>query len=110
MSDKRRRLPRHVDGRIKIGIMPIKNFIKFCPVLLLGIINIARNFTPITLFVTVFIVGAIGSLFCEFQQKETGLDVLKEIIKYEIEGNKHFERSSKNVKESKKIINNIIKK
>ena len=40
--------------------------------------------------------------------KETGLDILKDIIKYEKEGDLFFERTTLSKSESKKIIHNKI--
>lgn len=107
MEDDKRMLPRHIDGRIKIGYMPIKNFIEFLPFLIIGIFLILNYFNPVTLFFGVALIGLVGCLFSEFQNKESGIDILLDIIKYSIEGDIVYERSCSN--ETKKFIWNKIK-
>lgn len=93
MSEIKRKIPRHVDGRIKIGLMPIKSFFMFLPFAILILIITFRFISPITMFIGVAVLGSIGGLFCEFQNKETGIDLLRDKIRYAKQGDKFFERS-----------------
>lgn len=107
--NEKRRLPRYVDGRIKVGLMPIKNFIKTIPFLAFITVFTITFINPVTLFIGTICGGIIVGLFSEFNNKETGLDILKDSIRYRIEGNKYFERSGANVEELKKITYSNIK-
>lgn len=110
MSDpKKRRIPRHVDGRIKVGLMPIKDFLKFLPIGILILAFVATHISPITLFLGTVLLGISSAFFCEFQQKETGMDILKSKIKYHIEGDKYFERGCLNASTSERRSRNKIK-
>ncbi len=88
----KRSIPRHVDGRVKIGPMTARNFIKFFPIFIIEVFAILSNFSPITLFFGVLSIGLTTILFAEFNNRETGLDILKDIIKYELEGDIIYER------------------
>lgn len=105
----KRSIPRHVDGRIKVGPMTIPNFFKFLPILIIGFILILNNFSPFTLFFGIISLGIIAMLFSEFNNRETGLDVIKDIIRYELEGDIHYERGC-NLDNVNKIIFNKIEK
>lgn len=102
----RRTIPRHVDSRVKIGLIPLKNFFKLLPIFIFIILIILIKPTPVKVFLGV-LVGAIGYfLGSELNNKETGLDILKDIIRYEKEGDIYFERNTINKSNYKKIINN----
>jgi hypothetical protein len=108
IEDKKRRLPRHVDGRIKVGILPIKSFFAFLPVGIFIIAIIIKFFSPLVLFIGSVFFGIALGMFGEFNQKENGFSMLKDIIKYTIIGDKHFERDTINVKLNKRFIRNKI--
>ncbi|GAJ14539.1 unnamed protein product, partial [marine sediment metagenome] len=40
LSDKKRKLPRHIDGRIMVGMLPIKNFFLILPLAIVIIVFI----------------------------------------------------------------------
>lgn len=103
----KRSIPRHVDGRVKIGPMTALNFIKFFPIFIIEIFVILSKFNPITLFIGVLVIGLTIILFAEFNNKETGLDILKDIIKYELEGDIIYERGC-GLKDVHKIVWNKI--
>lgn len=107
-NKKKRTIPRHVDGRLKIGTMTLVNFFKFLPVALCSVIFTLSKFSPITLVLGIIISGFTFIIFSEIVNKETGLDVIKSIIKYRLEGDIVFERRI-NKKDVKKIIFNKIK-
>ena len=48
-------------------------------------------------------------MFSEFHQKETGLSIIKDIIRYAIGGDNYFERKSLNVSFNKRFTENKIK-
>lgn len=102
----RRTIPRHVDSRVKIGLMPLKNFVKILPIIIIIIICILINPTPVKVFIGVVIVAISYLLGSELNNKETGLDIVKDIIRYEREGDIYFERNTVNQLDYKKIINN----
>jgi hypothetical protein len=109
---EKRRIPRHVDGRIKILTIPFKSFIfKVFPICTIILILMFSYFNPI-----VFVIGGLSVmitvvLHCELNNKETTLDMLKQLVKYQIEGDKYFERSGSNdTSNSKRCIRNKITK
>lgn len=106
---KKRMIPRHVDGRIKLGTIPIRQAPKVLVASILLIIPVIKFFSPIALFVGVLGLGAIVFVFSEFNG-ETGVDFIKAIIKYEREGDIHFERSCLLEDENKRFIIKNIKK
>jgi len=109
LSDKKRKLPRHIDGRIKVGMLPIKNFFLILPLAIVIIVFVILYFSPVIFFIGVFLLGIIMGLASEFHQKETGLSIVKDIIKYAIAGDNYFERNNTNVSLSKRFTGNKIK-
>ena len=109
LDNKKRKLPRHIDGRIMVGLMPIKNFFIFLPIAIAIIALVIKYFNPAIFFTGIVFLGTLIGLFSEFHQKETGFSIVKNIIKYAIEGNKFFERNTVNVNIGKKLIKNKIK-
>lgn len=111
MSNKKRRLPRHVDGRIKVGFVPLKKFLTiFLPVSIPVFILTLMNFTPVTMMLGFSIIGGTYALLSEFNQKETGLDQLIEYLRYAREGTIHFERSCINEPDVERLLRNKITK
>jgi len=108
-NDKRRRLPRHVDGRIMIGLMPIKNFFLMAPIASAIILAIIKYFSPAIFFAGVLLLGIVIGLFSEFHQRETGFLILKDIIKYAISKDAYFERDTASVSLNKRFVDNKIK-
>jgi len=113
LNEKKRRLPRHVDGRIMLYKMPLKS-IPFLlplaiPVIIGTIILISSTGIPYFLIGGFLIVGLQVALFSEFNQRETGLDMIKDYIRYWKEGEVEYERSCLNVESSKRYIRNKIK-
>lgn len=108
-NDKKRRLPRHVDGRIMIGLMPIKNFFFMFPIAAAIILAIIKYFSPAIFFAGVLLLGIVIGLFSEFHQRETGFSILKDIIKYTVSKDIYFERDTTGVSLNKRFIDNKIK-
>lgn len=111
MSDirKKRMIPRHVDGRIKLGLIPIRKAPSVIFASIIVLIPTLMFFTPITLFIGSILIGAIVFIFSEFNG-ETGIDIIKAIIKYEKRGDLHFERSCLLENENERFIIKKIKK
>ena len=103
LKDKKRKLPRHIDGRIMVGLMPLRNFFLMLPIAIAIIVLTILYFSPPVFFIGVLLLGITIGLFSEFHQKETGFHILKDIIRYAIEGDKIFERNIKNVSFSKRL-------
>jgi hypothetical protein len=104
MAEKRK-IPRHVDGRIKIGPFPLKwNFVKFFPIALLIIIIVFRNVNEISVLIGMISLSITGLLFVELKNKETGLTFIKEWIEYSKNGDVYYERSCLDVPSHKRII------
>ena len=103
LGDKKRKLPRHVDGRIMIGLMPIKNFFIMLPIAVAIIVLVIKYFSPAVFFIGVFLLGTAIGMFSEFHQKETGFSIIKDIIKYAISKDLYFERKSSSVSFSKRF-------
>lgn len=103
MSDEKRRLPRYVDGRIKIGFMPGKNVLKASPFFILIILLTYIFLNPVNLFIGTISLGVVVGLFSEFNNKETGMDIIKEYIRYQFEGDKVWGRSGREIENIKKI-------
>jgi len=95
-NNKRRKLPRHVDGRIMVGLMPLKNFFMMLPVAAAIMAAVIKYFSPAVFFAGVFILGLVIGLFSEFHQKETGFFILKNIIRYAVSKEVYFERNTVN--------------
>jgi hypothetical protein len=103
-DNKKRRLPRHVDGRIMIGLMPIKNFFLMAPIAAAIILAVIKYFSPAIFFAGVLLLGIVIGLFSEFHQRETGFLILKDIIKYAVLKDIYFERDTKSVSSNKRLI------
>ena len=103
-GDKKRKLPRHVDGRIMIGLMPLKNFSVMLPIAAAIIGLVIKYFSPVIFFIGVLLLGITIGMFSEFHQRETGFTILKDIIKYAIAKDMYFERNIGNVSFSKRFI------
>ena len=103
-NDKKRRLPRHVDGRIMIGLMPIKNFFLMLPIAAAIILTVIKYSSPAIFFAGVLLLGVVIGLFSEFHQRETGFSILKDIIKYAVSKDVYFERNTKSVSFNKRFI------
>lgn len=95
MANKRV-IPRHVDGRIMIGLMPWKNALKAVVIIVVLFLIIIRNFNPLTMFTFIGLSGVIVGIYSEFNNRESGLDILKDWIRYKREGNIYFERGDLN--------------
>lgn len=108
-KENKRRLPRYVDGRIKVGFMPFKNFLKAIPFFILIVLLIYTFLSPVTLFIGTIILGVIVGLFSEFNNKETGMNIVKDYIRYKRAGDQTWERSG-NIEDIKKITNIKIEK
>ena len=109
LSDKKRKLPRHIDGRIMVGMLPLKNFFLMLPIAIVIIVFIILYFSPVIFFIGVLLLGIIMGLASEFHQKETGLSIIKDIIRYAIAGDNYFERNNTNVGFNKRFTRNKIK-
>lgn len=93
----KRQLPRHVDGRIKIGNMPARNFfIFFLPCLIPVIVWNYLSMSPLKLLFSFAILGIVWNMFAELNNKETGVDLIKDFVKYAIQGDIYYERSTIN--------------
>ena len=108
-SYKKRKLPRHVDGRIMIGPVPIRNFFAVLPVAVAVIVLVVKYFNPVVFFAGFIFLGILIGLASEFHQKETGFSILKDVIRYIVEGEKYFERNSKTISLHKRFTGNKIK-
>ena len=91
-SQKKRKLPRHVEGRIMVGQMPLKSLLMVLPLSGIIIFFTVIWFSKTSLFIAIVLIGIVVGLFSEFGQKETGLAQLINIIKYQIKGDYVFER------------------
>jgi hypothetical protein len=103
LSDRKRKLPRHVDGRIMIGLMPLKNFSAMLPIAAAIIVLVIKYFSPVIFFIGVLLLGITIGMFSEFHQRETGFTILKDIIKYTLAKEMYFERNIGNVSFSKRF-------
>lgn len=96
---EKRQLPRHVDGRIMIGMIPFKSFLFLLPVwgielLIFYLFSVNIMFNPLILMIGGGIVGFTTMLFCEINH-ETGYSLIKDSIKNFREGDKYTERGGK---------------
>ena len=91
-SRKIKKLPRHVEGRIMIGQMPLKNLFIVLPLAAAIIFLAVIFFSKVSVFIAIVLLGVVLGLFSEFGQKETGLALLVDIIKYQVKGDQIFER------------------
>ncbi|MCL5772344.1 MAG: hypothetical protein M1479_08745 [Actinobacteria bacterium] len=108
ISEKKRKLPRHIDGRIMIGPMPVKNFFILLPAVALITALIIKYFNPFIFFAGVFVIGVIAGLASEFHHRETGFSILKDVIRYILEGDKYYERNALNAPVIKRFSRNKI--
>lgn len=109
---EKRTIPRHVDGRVMVGLMPIKSFIKAVIIIVVAAAVLFKtfNFTPVLLFVFSALASLIIGIYSEFYNKESGLDIIKECIRYKIEGTIIFERGDLKSGNIERITRNQIKK
>ena len=91
-SRKTKKLPRHVEGRIMIGQMPLKNLLLVLPLAATIIFFAVIFFSKVSVFIAIVLLGVVLGLFSEFGQKETGLKLLVDIVKYQVNGDEIFER------------------
>ncbi len=110
LESKKRKLPRHVDGRIMVGPIPIKNFLTMLPIAIAIVVLIILFFNPVLFFAGVIALGILISLFGEFHQRETGFSIIKDVIRYSIEGDKIFERKPLNARAHKRFTKYKIKR
>lgn len=100
MSDKKRRIPRHVDSRIMVYMIPLKTFLILLafviPIAVLIIVVLTNViFSPFILLAGFILCGIPFILFSEINYRETGFDILKSIIRYSLEGDKFYTRGYK---------------
>ena len=107
-SHKKRKLPRHVDGRIMIGPVPIRNFFVILPVVVAIVVAVIKYFSPVVFFSGFITLGILIGLASEFHQKETGFSIVRDVIRYTVEGEKYFERNSKIINFHKRFTGNKI--
>ena len=108
-SDKKRKLPRHVDGRIMIGPVPIRNFFIILPVAAAVAVMVIKYFSPVVFFSGFIFLGILIGLASEFHQKETDFSIVMDVVRYLVEGEKYFERNSKTISFHKRFTGNKIK-
>ncbi len=106
----KRIIPRHVEPRIMIGRIPFKTFIKLLPIYFVILMLTISTFTPISVSIGAFAIGLLSFLNAELANKETGIEMVKSMIRYKKEGEIHFERSCLIRDEDKRITINEIKK
>jgi len=107
--DKKRKLPRHVDGRIMVGPVPIMNFFIILPVAVAIVVVVIKYFSPVVFFAGFITLGILIGLASEFHQKETGFSIVRDVIRYMVEGEKYFERNSKTICFHKRFTGNKIR-
>lgn len=110
ISKKKRKIPRHIDGRIMVGPIALKNFFIILPLIIAIAAVIIKYFTPIIFFAGVFFMGILIGLFSEFHHKETGFLILKDFLSYFFSGDKFFERNALNASVIKRLSKNKIKR
>lgn len=99
MENNRRRLVRHIDGRLMVGRLPIKSFILVSGISLvilaifIYIYRIVKS--PFVFLICVICIGAVVLSFSEINNRETGIHLIKNIIRYKREGELTFERGNK---------------
>lgn len=95
-NEKKRRVPRHVDGRIKIAnILPIKKFFIVLPfdiVFIIIFFNIITRYTKPIVLLLLLPIGVFTLMFCEFQFGISGYSIIKDYIKFSTRGDIHSER------------------
>jgi hypothetical protein len=110
ISEKKRKLPRHIDGRIMIGPIPLKNFFILLPAAAGITALIIKYFNPPVFFAGVFVIGVLIGLSSEFHHRETGFSILKDVIRFVLEKDKYFERNALNAPVTKRFSANKIQK
>ncbi|MDP4084734.1 MAG: hypothetical protein Q8934_08985 [Bacillota bacterium] len=80
----KRSIPTNVDGRIKVGPFPLKNFFKWVPFALAFIYIFIKNPGISTILIAITGAGFTAIPFMEFRFKQTGWDFVKEIIRYDL--------------------------
>jgi len=80
----KRTLPRNVDGRIKIGPFTVKNFLKWLGIPLVIAYFFLKNPSQPTFIFSIFMILFSSIPFMEINNKQTGVDFIKEIILYDI--------------------------
>jgi len=108
-ESKKRKLPRHVDGRIMIGPVPIVNFFFILPIVIAVVVVVIKYFSPVVFFSGFMALGILIGLASEFHQKETGFLIIRDFVKYTVEGEKYFEKNSKTISFHKRFTVNKIK-
>ncbi|MED5052597.1 hypothetical protein P9850_12290 [Anoxybacillus rupiensis] len=83
---EKRRLPRHVDGRIRIGYFTLKSFFMWLPIGITIVYFIITNISPAMLFFGILLLGFSAFGFMELKYRETGLDYLISFCKYDLYG------------------------
>lgn len=83
---EKRRLPRHVDGRIKIGYFTLKSFFMWLPIGIMIVYLVVTNISPAMLFFGILILGLSAFVFMELKYRETGLDYIISFCKYDLYG------------------------
>ena len=91
-NSKKRKLPRHIEGRIMLGLLPLKNLFKILPFAAIIITAVIILFSKTAVFIGVILLGLVTGAFTEITNKETGFNILLSIIKYQIHGDYLFER------------------
>lgn len=111
MKEKdKRTIPRNVEDRVMIGLMPFKTLVKISPIYIVVVLMIMKFFSPQMVFIGMLCICIITYLFSEIENKETGFKILKDILRYKKEGNIYFERSCTIRNEIDRITYNKIKK
>jgi len=88
----KRMLPSNVDPRIKLGPFPLFwNLLIFLPFLIFAIIVFFAYPSPMMALILMITVSIVGISLAELAYNETGLDLLKDILKYLLSGNKYIE-------------------
>jgi len=108
-DSKKRKLPRHVDGRIMIGPLPIGNFFIILPVAVAIAVLVIKYFSPAVFFSGFLALGILIGFASEFHQKETGFLIIRDFLRYALEGEKYFERNSKAICFHKRFTSSKIK-
>lgn len=107
---EKRELPTHVDGRIKIGFMTLKNFLIILPFCIIIALIAILNFSPISVCVAGTLIMLLVYLVSDLGHGEIGIETIKNIIRYEKEGDIEFERISIIPIHKRFIKNNIERK
>jgi hypothetical protein len=80
LDGKKRKLPRHVDGRIMIGLMPLKNFSVMLPIAITIIVLVIKYFSPVIFFTGVLLLGITIGCFLNFIKGKQVLQYLKILL------------------------------